>query len=494
MKKHSGNPLKIMTNNEGISLVMVLFVLVVISILGLSMMGMAANNLTQSTGEQDFQSAFYIAEGGAVKAMEEINEEKIKIESNTTSSDNFFQEFELALADLNSRVIDSFAPHAGETPVATITIEKISLGKYKLTSVGEIGSRKREVSGHFNVQYTQGSRFSIPTNLSLYTEEQIELTGGAQVNGSVGTELTSNGSIKMDGGAGISNQILVPVGSSPNPINAPNDLLSKHVSKISNYSGQLVPRELPAFPEYPSYQQMADVTIGGQYNRFKVIDNGNLNITSWQAQNYILNLTSDVYFKNINVAQNIKLTIETGNKDRAIVVDNLNLATGQIQITGTGKLTIYVTQNMAFGSGNFNLDGSRDKLEIFLKGTAGNTAKKHINIAADMKINGSLYAENANITFTGGGGFLGHVLTGGDNLTISGGARVGSSLIFAPNAGVKLLGGGKVDGSIISKSYYANGGTILKYVPINHESIPMIGELGSSESEVEIIPDPFRES
>lgn len=493
MKKHSGNPLKILTNNEGISLVMVLFVLVVISILGISMMGLAANNLSQSSGEQDVQSAFYIAEGGAVKAMEDIKQKKINIEASTSTEERFYQDFELALAEISSREINSFASHDGIIPTATITIEEVSAGKYKLTSVGKIGNREREVSGEFIVSYDQGSRFSIPTNLSLYTEERIELVGGAQVNGSVGTNLTSRGSVKLDGGAGISNQILVPRGADAHPIEAPPYLLTSHVAKVSSFNEVLVPHRLPPFPVYPSFPQMSDVVIGNQYNPFKVIDRGNLNINSWQANNYVLNLANNASFRNITIAQNNNLVINVGNANKSIIVENLNLD-GTIQIRGSGKLTVYVINNMAFGSGNFNLSGNKNQLEIYLKGTAASSAKKHIMIAANMHINGSLYAENANLTFTGGGGFLGHVLTGGDNLTISGGARVGSSLIFAPNAAVRLLAGGKVDGSVISKSYFGDGGTVLKYVPIDHASIPMISELGASEKNIEIVTHPFRES
>lgn len=485
-------PLK---NSEGFSLLIVLFALVIVSILGISMISIANNNLIQSSGEQNSQAAFYIAEGGVTQTMKSIEKKVLLLKEQKLSQTSFFAALDKELE--NEKQIATFSLNSGKQPIAKVNIDKVansSPRQYKVVSTGIIGKREREVTGYFTIDYKKGNGFLIPSDLSLYTEENVELVGGAKVNGSVGTNLKTSGSIKLDGGAGISKQIFVPSGSSSTPINAPPYLLTTHITKVANFNGKLVAHTLPLFPAFPTYMQMNDVQIGDQNNPFKVINQGRLQITQWQANNYVLRLEQNSAFKEINVDQNNILIINLGNKDREIVVDNFNLINGEIKIMGTGKLTVYVKNNMTFGSGKFNINGDKKNLEIFLKGTPVNVSKKQIVIAADMKINGSLYAENANLTFTAGGGFLGHVLSGGDSLIISGGARVGSSLILAPKAKVQLLAGGSMNGAIISKSYFADGGTTLNYVQIDHTSIPEYDGLGSSKEVINFEIQSFRES
>src|SRR5690606_9819877 len=87
--------IKLKLNNEnGASLIMVLFVLIIASILTAAMIGTASNNLTQSSGEQESQSAFYIAEAGAVKEMHAIRQVIAGVPQTITSPQNFYSYIE----------------------------------------------------------------------------------------------------------------------------------------------------------------------------------------------------------------------------------------------------------------------------------------------------------------------------------------------------------------------------------------------------------------
>lgn len=490
--------IKLKLNNEnGASLIIVLFVLIIASILTAAMIGTASNNLTQSSGEQESQSAFYIAEAGAVKEMHAIRQVIAGVPQTITSPQNFYSYIEPLI--VGSRETKSFKLNKGEQPIAKVKVEKLDNmvpRKFKITSTGKIGTKSRVVVSTFTIDFKQGSSFQIPADLSLYTEQKIELLQGAQIKGSVATNLTGASSIILNGGAGISKQIKVPAGSEGVALSAPTDLRNLHQAKVTNFTAPF-PHTLPVFPVFPTYASMRDLEIGEGNNKFKVIDNGNLNITKWQAQNYILNLDSNVYFKQLNVQENNTLTINLGSHDREIVVDELNLKNGTIHLSGTGKLTIFVKQNMDLGSGGggeFNLNGAKEKLNIYLKGTSAGAVRKTISVGSSSKINGSLYAENANLVFNQGGGFLGHIVTGGDSVVLSGGARVGESLLLAPRANVKFLEGGKMAGSVISKSFYGEGGAELSYAPINLENILILKGMAGAEKSIELKQEPFRES
>ena len=75
-------------------------------------------------------------------------------------------------------------------------------------------------------------------------------------------------------------------------------------------------------------------------------EDGNVKVTNYQAKNYILDLDTDVYIPEIDItwtSNDSKVQINTDGKDRTILVDNLNIA-GNVEITGGGKLTIYITK------------------------------------------------------------------------------------------------------------------------------------------------------
>ncbi len=66
------------------------------------------------------------------------------------------------------------------------------------------------------------------------------------------------------------------------------------------------------------------------------------------------------------------------------------------------------------GSGSvINTGGNVDKLKIYLKGSGVPSSPKSVSLSGAQKIYGSLFAEDANISFSGGSGFQGDIITGG---------------------------------------------------------------------------------
>jgi len=149
-----------------------------------------------------------------------------------------------------------------------------------------------------------------------------------------------------------------------------------------------------------------------------------------------------------------------GDQDRKIYVGNLNVQNGHINFIGTGKVELYVYNDMNFGSGStlnctggfWNCTGDTSQLMTYYGGS------NEFRLAGGQYFNGNLFIDSADAKFTGGSKFKGNLITGGDDLEVAGGFE-GVSAFYAPNAYVQLKGGGNLTGFVVSDSYRSTGGT-----------------------------------
>ncbi|QNO16117.1 hypothetical protein HYG86_15745 [Alkalicella caledoniensis] len=215
----------------------------------------------------------------------------------------------------------------------------------------------------------------------------------------------------------------------------------------------------PVFPNLPIHPNMVE----GTHN---VIAEGNLNITNYQVANFTLHLNSDYKFNQINMNSGRTLNINIGNQDRVIVVEQLNIENGFINILGTGKLTIYVNNNITFNNGRINSEDKTQNLTIYLKGSGNPSHPKVVNISGSQKIYASLYAEDADVQLFNSGGFQGNIITGGKNVNLSGSATANVRAIYAPNAKVSVDAGANVKGVVISNEFSMSGNTTLEYTDV----------------------------
>lgn len=476
------NHIKRRINNEkGVALVAVLMVLVVLSILGVSLLGLAATNMKQSSIDRDYQATYYIAEAGSTYMMDQISQNVTEVYPQSASGQSFFAQVEQTFPMQTPTIYHSFEETFNNKPEAKIRVEKVSstpknaeieTRTYKLISEGIIGGHSRTVERLFYVNWKpQNSGGSIPddilNNLAVFSKTTIHLTEGAKIDGNVGTTLSAPNAITLNGGAKI-------VGN-------------------KNYSlnHTLTMPPFPSFPvnlPYPSNNKIEK----DQWNHYDVVLDGNVRIDNWMANGYTLKLTEDMAINEIKITENNVLNIDVGNSDRRIVVKNLTIPNGHIKLNGTGKLTIYVTGNIVMDSGStINNNGDIKKLELYLKGSGKPSSPKSVTLTGSQKIFGSLYAEDATISFGNGSGFEGHIITGGNKFTISGGVYVHSRLIYAPNANVSLIGGGSVKGSIIANSYYGDGGTLVTYE--KNSDLPFFPEENVNNDIPLLTPGPIKE-
>jgi hypothetical protein len=305
--------------------------------------------------------------------------------------------------------------------------------------------------------------------MSVFSDGQITLENG-NIYGPIGTNATGSDAILVTGnpyiedinllnGAGM----VTPSASWLNTWDFAFNNLTLNAPKIY---------ELPAFPPFPVYGKMADVNLGG----FKVINGGSVLVTDYRAEGYVLNLNNNAYIPKIQINSNRNLYINVGNTDKSIVVDDIILDAGHIHLIGDGKLTIFLKNNITLSAGSgINRPANEsneaeaieaiEHLSFYMKGSVEGVPHKTLEMAGSQKIYGSLFAEDANIIVSGGAGFQGSVVTGGENVAIDGGTSVVTSLFFAPNAAVILSGGGTVHGPIISNTFILSGGATVRYNP-----------------------------
>ncbi|MFJ7936428.1 PilX N-terminal domain-containing pilus assembly protein [Sporosarcina sp. NPDC096371] len=437
-------------NDRGFTLLGVLMVLVVLSVLGLSIMMITSNSVRISAGERDDQAVFYIAEAGVVETAYDINEdvseafEEVKntYDKLTTKEQqkyDFVGEFYSRVrAKVNlAPTSPTFEANLGNVPVASITVTQKRADPviYEIESIGTIGNKTRTVKQELTVSLepsvVEGP--GVFGNAALYVNKTIRLEEGITIHGNAYMKSTNPSDLKISGGASITGEV---------------------VRGVENFI------ELPLFPSYPSYTIPVDQVItNNNGNKTDLVKKGKLLIGNYITNGYIMNMSNNLAFKEIYLNENNTLTIDVGDSDKEIVVDHLNVTNGHIKINGTGKLTIYVKNNITMGSGSTINSNTRnvDKLQVYQKGS------NLINLGGDQKVFGSLYAESATIKIGAGGGFHGNIFSGGTEVTVDGGASVNTQLFLVPNAKFTLANGGKIKGSVIADSFIGTGGGSITY-------------------------------
>ncbi|MFD2657490.1 DUF7305 domain-containing protein [Gracilibacillus thailandensis] len=478
-----------LANENGIGLVMVMMLLVVISLLAITILSVSAGQLTLATKDRSFHSSFYLAEAGLNKTVAEIYDQVDHLYALSPNEGTFFQQLDNAIMKDHELVDLSFSKQYRNDPEVNVSVSRISDENprtYVIESVGSVNGSKRTVKTNMEVRWDKSTSIEIPDNLVAYTgilsskqceTPQAKFAEGAQLNGDYGTSCISEGAVEFTGGSSLNgNTIYIPTEADDSIIKRNN--YHNEIPPLSTNNHVLAVESIrqlfEEFPTIPSYATPDNETIGDQYNHHQVIENGNINITHYQADNYILELNNNASFQDINVSGNRRLYIDTNGVDREITVDDLNLSNGHISISNGRQLTVYVQGSITFGSGStFNADGASEDLHIILAG-----ANKHFTLAGAQKVNGHIFAEDASITLTASGGFDGSIITGGSKVELSGGTY-NESLILAPYAEVLATVGSEVFGTIISDRLTVSGGATFTYRKVDVDHLPVPNHSGS---------------
>jgi len=508
-------------NEHGYTFLLVFFTIILISVLGLSILKVSSNTLKTSDHERDDQSVYYIAEAGLNYGREYArkNFELAQGEAETKYQEQLLAyeqrlipdppdlaallrteldalgyptqaENEGAKMKLEERFSDFETPifedQFGHTPKASILISLKNAAnlQYIIESTGEFEGTsinrtlQQSVAVVFNYPdpgsgtpsdggetstggsgggSTSGGHF-VPNEYTVQTKGNITVNGGGTINGNVAS---AGGKVKLTGGASITGNI----GVSPDDLDVPEYL--------NNFKDQATQsQEFPAgnalapFPDermnnlsqldYPPNEEL----IKSSSNKTNIIYNGNFQADNWMAADYTLNLTGDTHFKEFKVGQNNTITINVGDTDKDLYIEDLNILQGHIKIIGTGKLNIYVKDSLNI-KGSFNNGGDVGQINFLYSGS------KPLTLSNETQFNGSLYAKEADLTFSGGVGIKGNIYSGGDNITFNGGFNSEGQHIIAPNADVKVVAGAHIKGAIVADTILVDGGASITFSESN---------------------------
>ena len=81
-------------DNQGVAFVAVMMAMLVLSILSVAVLSMTTSNLKNGLEEREFQSTYYIAEGGADYYTEDLKGEILEAYNDADTADEFFAAIE----------------------------------------------------------------------------------------------------------------------------------------------------------------------------------------------------------------------------------------------------------------------------------------------------------------------------------------------------------------------------------------------------------------
>lgn len=327
-----------------------------------------------------------------------------------------------------------------------------------------------------------GGAFSIPANAQVYGDvavipnqvNAVEIHSGG-IHGNLYVNTTqADGVNYTNWGASISGNLLVGPGADPELV-APK-ISQWHGGHVGGSQGNLsepIPEEimeLPVFPQIPqSGTSLSPITIEGNSSQYLDLRSSNAMVPS------------------ITIKSNTTLTIEVGDKDRTLYVGDLDIEQGHVNIIseGEGRLQLLVEDSFNMGgsssmNNNSNPGGNeRSPLSLLLAYAGTN----EFTIGGAQTINANFYIKDADLTMTGSGNIHGNVISGGDNVTITGDADNTSRVVYAPNAFVEMGGSGKIEGSVVSKNFRGYGGFSVIYSEEYIDTLPDLDTDGGGGGE-----------
>ena len=414
-------------NQYGSVLVVVMVAMAALLILGGTLSTVALSDQRQAIRQQKNNEAYYIARSGAeaVAHVLENSADPTGYVGDTTESDLGSGRFEVKVT-------------GGDE------------GEIILHSTGYVGVFSERVTLTLVPQYAPGSpdppegadTFLPVFDMAVFSNSSIELTGSAKIFGNCGVNATAPGSINIDWGCSVENLYIGPGGDPEKVVVTPQNSSQTHYQNI----GQLEEERqypIPVFPEFPD----------------DLISRGNLSTQKAPAT-----ISQDGSYGKIDIKRPLK--IDVGSGVRKIRVNELSLQgsgsippnneSSTILIEGTGILKLYIDEEIKIigGSSSINYKGDIRQLQIYYRGN------KDVTIAGAAQVYGCLFSESQEACFNlkGSGGINGVAFLKSENINIEGGSGAVVSVLYAPNAHVKLDGSGSLTGAIVCSSYYAQGG------------------------------------
>ncbi|WP_205600735.1 hypothetical protein [Gracilibacillus sp. YIM 98692] len=466
-----------------------LMVLLIVSILSISLLTVSTGHFHLNTVDRSYHASYYIAESGITTASDQLEKAVINVYDGSSNEADFFQKIEGEIISIKELVENqSFSEHFGENPELQLKIEaqtNQNPREYLITSTGVIGDQKRHISKQITLRWKTSDMIDIPDNLSSYVgsgsvgcqSTQIIIEKNSSITGDFGTSCTNEGTIEITDNAQFSNStIYVPEGAEETVINS------------DQYNGELPPVEtvtnlidngsidqiFASFPSTPEYDTPEDETVDGN----NVLEDGKLTIDKKSTDGYTLEVDQDMSLEEISISGNRTLNVDTGGEDRELTVGSLDINNGQINVVGSGSLSLYVDKELSMnGNGSINDGGDPKQLNLYLSGN-----NREFTIIGSQKVTGTIFAEDADIMSTGSGGFNGVIITGGSYIEMSGSSD-NEAFILAPFADFVGDSSTTIRGTVIAKTLRLSGASDIIYHPFDLFKYDLPFHIGESSTD-----------
>ncbi|MFY3792770.1 pilus assembly PilX N-terminal domain-containing protein [Ureibacillus sp. MALMAid1270] len=550
--------MKHLKNQHGYGMFIAVMLILLVTTIGISLLTLTLNTNKTAANERKDQSTFYFAEAGInlekanlLNVFKKIDQEIINefngldYDSQVNLLNKYSNDFSIYYtSQMNQRFCSNFnllyhssdtpnkcntnkytssfqlGEQFGKQPVVDTSVQfaclvdcvvEISSKGYFEDSPGQSRTVSQKLLINANPKLTEGNPGSGGESSSGGGDpiEALEnyaaiISNDIYINSIVtGNVATLNGKISIDGGPSINGLLAASNLSKLIYPNWMNGIKEKYTPLPSFHTTNLV----DFLPEFPDFQIKDGISTPLHQNVVSngktIIENGILNLPD--DTSFTLPLTKDTRFHSIKIYNNRLLTIEVGNKNINLYVENLDLTNGDIKINGTGTVNIYVKNKFTiasqsyfdignnqvnmyvkdfdikqgminFGSaakfnayvtesinvkGYINQNGSPAASNIYYKGT------DEVTFGNETQIYSSIYNKTSHFKLLNGAGIYGNFYTGGNNVTLNGGVKSNGHWFVAPNADLTVTSGGYLKGTVVAKSLKViNGGSLIYGSPI----------------------------
>jgi len=530
-------------NQRGSALALALFLVVIISILGISLISVSSNSLKQVDYERKDQAVFYIAEAGINLAKEDVKIKLRKIEDDAIqeitkwiTDQNIYRKanklpkltkqmamkhyVEVILKEEFDKAIDkgyfsdtSFTISTGK--VASIELQPTSTDfKVKIISTGTIDSAKERVVDQeiklrpslyidLGDDEEDGSGSGTPPLVSGDWENHTVLTSGNIVFNSSG-EIHGDTSLRYGNVIfnNYSGKILTEDGSTGGKINMDSSKQSITPQNQQQKNEWHYPKTIlpPLAIDPKSFlpndfwerttaktNQLSAIPLLSKYtlsNGVDLVTNGVLSTEDpkgYLKNNVTFNLTSDTHLSRIRITSNRTITINIDSEVN-LLVDDFDMDYGTINITGNGKLNLYVKKFTALNSTTgFNANtADPSKVNFYYVGSS------QFTLNGSTPFYATLFSQSANMSLGSGSKVYGNIISGGSKITFSGSTPSTGQYVIAPNAELIIDGSASIRGSVVADSInFTGNGRIYK----GSNLPPLPSGVGPSDG-FEVLPDP----
>jgi hypothetical protein len=445
--------MKIMSDEKGfITVFLLAMIFIIVTIMGAGIVFINnGNKRAWSTARSN--QALYLAEAGLEKAIQDLKNPSANWASLTSVPETDFP----SINPIGKYKVE-FGPLEQSEP---------GIDKRILHSTGIVQSGNRKITETISIEVTKiqpsptppeesepGRDVELELKYALFTYNNIHMgsKGSSRIIGDVATNSTAPNSVYFPWSAMVEGHLLVGPGvdpslvvngAQPNPEIGNVTLGTSNLEEVNSYPE-------PVFPEFPTdLPTRSSITLQGSTNG---------------------SISEDGYYPNITIQDNTTLTIDIPEgTERKIVVDTLDMPVGNIIINGSGKLILYVKNENGFtlpssSKINYGSDGNGDPNQVlfYFKGPDDEVTTK-FSVLGDAKIHGTVFVKKADLKIDNSGGIKGHIITGGNNVSIAGDGSAVVKALYAPNANVSLTNSGSIYGAVVAKNFSTSGNSRIFY-------------------------------